>query len=67
MSTFVVPTVVTDQQLITVVDGFIPVPGPPGPVGPQGPEGGTTIVPVPYDQWPPQSPQPDVLYLRLVS
>jgi hypothetical protein len=37
----------------------------PGPPGPQGPEGGTPVVAVPFDQWPPVSPQPDTLYLRL--
>jgi hypothetical protein len=39
--------------------------GPPGPPGPKGPEGGTPIVAVPYNQWPPVSPVPDTLYLRL--
>jgi hypothetical protein len=40
-------------------------PGPEGPAGPEGPPGGPTVVAVPYDQWPPAAPQPDVLYLRL--
>lgn len=41
--------------------------GPPGAQGPPGEDGinGTPIVTVPYADWPPASPEPDTLYLRL--
>lgn len=37
------------------------------PAPPQGPQGeaGTQVVAVPYDQWPPANPLPEVLYLRI--
>ena len=38
---------------------------PTGLPGPPGPKGGPGVVAVPYDQWPPANPQPDVLYLRI--
>ena len=46
--------------------GTITVVGTPGPPGPSGPPGGPTVIAVPFsDPWPPVSPQPDILYLRL--
>ena len=41
--------------------------GPPGAQGPPGVDGanGTPVVTIPYDEWPPASPNPDTLYLRL--
>lgn len=40
--------------------------GPAGPRGEKGEQGenGTRIVVVPYIDWPPSDPEPDVLYLR---
>ena len=41
----------------------VTIPGIPGPPGSPG----TLVVAVPYDQWPPANPQPDVLYLRIAQ
>lgn len=46
--------ITTSPDPIIVDVGSIPV-GPPG----------TTVIAVPYNQWPPVDPQPDTLYLRL--
>ena len=35
--------------------------------GVQGPPGPPGVVAVPYDEWPPADPQPDILYLRLAA
>jgi len=59
----VIPALVAEQQWVTVVDGFVPVPGPPGPAGLPG--SATPIVPLAFEAWPPVDPQPDTLYLRL--
>jgi len=46
----------TRPEVVTVVVADTGQPGPPG---------GPTVIAVPYDQWPPANPQPDILYLRL--
>lgn len=58
-----VPAVVTvpSQEQVNVYPGN---PGPPGEPGPPGPSG-TTVVAVPYDEWPPVETHPNTLYLRL--
>jgi hypothetical protein len=55
------------DEMKQVVEGPPGPQGAPGPAGPPGPMGspGVPIVAIPYDQWPPASPQPDTLYLRL--
>jgi hypothetical protein len=57
------PVVITSPDKVVKI-GTGGLPGPVGPPGPMGPSG-TTVVAVPYDQWPPADPQPNTLYLRL--
>jgi hypothetical protein len=42
--------------------------GIPGPKGAKGDKGDPAVtIPIPYDDWPPEDPQPNTLYLRLAT
>jgi hypothetical protein len=74
-ATFAVDVVMPTMAALDVVIpdpislGVVGLPGPPGPEGPQGIPGedATQIVSIPYDEWPPISPLPNTLYLRLAE
>jgi hypothetical protein len=58
--------VVTTPQVSLDVVGLPGEPGPPGPPGPPGADA-TQIVAISFDEWPPVSPTPNTLYLRLAE